>query len=47
MAFASYVHLAEGQVLREEPTVNKGKSLNFRAGTRLTTVSSKEAQNLK
>jgi hypothetical protein len=37
---------AEGQVLREEPTVNKGKSLKFQEGARMPTASSKEGQNL-
>jgi hypothetical protein len=39
-------HLAEGQFLREEPTENKGKSLKFREGARMPTVSSEEGQNL-
>jgi hypothetical protein len=46
-ALAAGAHLAEGQVVREEPTVNKGKSLKFPEGTRLPTVSGKEGQNLK
>jgi hypothetical protein len=34
MVFAADAHLAVGQVLREEPTVNKGKSLKFRERTK-------------
>jgi hypothetical protein len=45
--FAAVAHLAKGQVLREAPTVNKGKSLQFRIGTQMPTVSSKEGQHLK
>jgi hypothetical protein len=45
--FLTDAHLAEGQVLREEPTVNRGKSLKFRVETRMPTVSSKEGQHLK
>jgi hypothetical protein len=44
---AADAHLAERQVLHEKPAVNKGKSLNFREGTRISTVLSKEGQNLK
>jgi hypothetical protein len=44
--FAADAHLAEGQFLREEPTVNKGKSLKFREGARIPTVASEEEQNL-
>jgi hypothetical protein len=40
-------HLAEGQVLREEPTVNREKSLKFLAGMQMPTVSSKEGQKFK
>jgi hypothetical protein len=42
--FAAYARLAEGQILHEEPTVDKGKSLKFRVGTRMPTVRSKEGQ---
>jgi hypothetical protein len=45
--FLADAHLADGQVLHEESTANKGKALKFRAGTRMSTVSSKEEQNLK
>jgi hypothetical protein len=36
--FAADAHLAEGQVLREKPIVNKGKSLKFREGTQMKLV---------
>jgi hypothetical protein len=39
-------HLAEGQLLYEEPAVNKGRSLKFRTGTGMPTISSKEGQYL-
>jgi hypothetical protein len=45
--YAADVHLAQGQILREELTVNKGKYLEFRTGTRIQTVSSKEGQYLR
>jgi hypothetical protein len=45
--FAADGHLVEGKVLREEPTVNKGRSLKFLVGTRMPIVSSNEGQNLK
>jgi hypothetical protein len=37
--FSADAHLAKGQVLREEPTVKKGKCLKLRVGTRMPTVS--------
>jgi hypothetical protein len=43
--FAADAHLAEGQHLREVPTEDKGKSIKFREGTRMPTVSIKEGQN--
>jgi hypothetical protein len=46
-AFSADSHQTERQVLREEPTAKKEKSLKFRVGTRMSTVSSKEGQNLK
>jgi hypothetical protein len=35
--FTADAHLAEALSLREAPTVNKGKSLKFREGTRKST----------
>jgi hypothetical protein len=45
--FAADAHLAEGQLLHEEPAANKEKHQTFQKGTRMLTVSSKEGQNLK
>jgi hypothetical protein len=45
--FAADAHLPGEKVLREEPTINKGKFLKFRMGMRISTVSSKEGQHLK
>jgi hypothetical protein len=42
---ASDAHLAEGQFLLEEQTLNKGKSLMYRAGR--PTISKTEGQNLE
>jgi hypothetical protein len=42
---APNAHLAKGQHLREEPTVNKRLS-KFRVGKRMPTVSNKEQQHL-
>jgi hypothetical protein len=44
---AADAHLAEGQFLHEEQTLNKAKSLMYPAGTRRSTVSKTEVQNLK
>jgi hypothetical protein len=41
------MHLAEGQFLLEEQTLNNAKSLIYRAGTRRPTISKTEGQNLK
>jgi hypothetical protein len=41
---AADTHLANGQILREEPTANKGTSLEFRVGTRMQKVPSKKGQ---
>jgi hypothetical protein len=38
IVFAADAHVAEGEVLHEEPTVNEGKSLNFRVGVQMPTV---------
>jgi hypothetical protein len=46
IVFAVDAHIAEGQVLREDLTINKGKSLKFRIETRIPTVLSKEGKNL-
>jgi hypothetical protein len=43
---AADAHLAEGQFLHEEQTLNKAKSLMYRAGTRSPTISKTERQNL-
>jgi hypothetical protein len=45
--FVADAHLAEGQLLHKEPTLNKGKSLKFRIGMQMPTFSNKEGQNLK
>jgi hypothetical protein len=44
---AAEAHLAEGQYLLEEQTLNKVKSLMYRAGTRRPTISKTEGQNLE
>jgi hypothetical protein len=44
---ADEAHLAEGQYLLEEQTLNKVKSLMRRAGSRKPTFSKTEGQNLK
>jgi hypothetical protein len=41
------VHLAEGQLLLEEQTLNKAKSLIHQAGTRRPGISKTEGQNLE
>jgi hypothetical protein len=41
----SDAHLAQGQFLLEEQTLNKVKSLIYRAGTRRTTISKTEGRN--
>jgi hypothetical protein len=46
MVFTADAYLAEGQFLREEPTVKKGKSVKFREGTRMPAVSSEEGHKL-
>jgi hypothetical protein len=43
---AAEAHLAEGQFLLEEQTLNIEKSLIYRTGTRRPTVSKTEGQNL-
>jgi hypothetical protein len=40
-------HLAEGQFLVEEQILNKAKSLIYREGTRRSTISKTEEQNLE
>jgi hypothetical protein len=40
-------HLAEGQFLVEEQTLNNAKSLIYRAGTRRPTISRTEGQNFE
>jgi hypothetical protein len=40
-------HLAEGQFLHEEQTLNYAKSLIYRAVTRRPTISKIEGQNLE
>jgi hypothetical protein len=45
--FAADAHLAEGQFLLAEQTLNIAKSLIYRAGTRRPTISKMEGQNLK
>jgi hypothetical protein len=44
--FAADTHLAVEQLLCEEPTANRGKSLKLKEGMRMHTVSSKEGQCL-
>jgi hypothetical protein len=44
---AADAHLAEGQVLLEEQTLNNAKSLMYRAGIRRPTTSKTEGQDLK
>jgi hypothetical protein len=44
---ADEAHLAEGQFLIEEQTLNKEKYLIYRAGARKPTVSKREGQNLE
>jgi hypothetical protein len=44
---AADAHLAEGQFLLEGQTLNKEKSLIYRAGTRRPTISKTEGQNLE
>jgi hypothetical protein len=44
---AADAHLAERQLLHEEQTLNKAKSLIYRAGTQIPTISKTEGQNLK
>jgi hypothetical protein len=41
---AADAHLAEGQFLFEEQTLNNAKSLIYRAGTRRPTISKTEGQ---
>jgi hypothetical protein len=43
---AAEAHLAEGQFLLKEQTLNKEKSLIYRTGIRRPTVSKTEGQNL-
>jgi hypothetical protein len=43
---AAEAHLAEGQFLLEEQTLNIEKSLIYRTGTRKPTVSKTDGQNL-
>jgi hypothetical protein len=47
VTLAADAHLAEGQFLLEEQTLNKAKSLIYRAGTRKPTISKTEGQNLE
>jgi hypothetical protein len=44
---AADAHLAEGQFLLEDQTLNKAKSLVYRAETRRPTISKAEGQNLE
>jgi hypothetical protein len=44
---AADAHLAEEQFLHEKQTLNKAKSLIYRAGTRRPTISKMEGQNFK
>jgi hypothetical protein len=44
---AADAHLAEGQFLNGEQTLNRAKSLIYQAGTRRPTISKTEGQNLK
>jgi hypothetical protein len=40
-------HLAEGQFLNEEQTLNNAKSLIYRAGTQRPTISKMDRENFK
>jgi hypothetical protein len=40
--FKPDTHLAEGQLLREEPRANRGKSLKLREGMRMPTIAYRE-----
>jgi hypothetical protein len=42
---AADAHLAEGQFLLEEETLNNAKSLIYRAGTRRPTISKSSSSN--
>jgi hypothetical protein len=44
---AAEAHLAEGQFLLQKQTLNKAKSLMYRAGTRRPAISKTEGQNLE
>jgi hypothetical protein len=44
---AADAHLAEGQSLHEEQTLNKANSLMQLAGTRRSTISKTEGQNVE
>jgi hypothetical protein len=44
---AADAHLAEGQFLHEEQTLNNARSLIYQAGTRRLTISKTEGQILK
>jgi hypothetical protein len=44
---AADAHLAEGQFLHDEQTLNRAKLLIYRAGTLRPTISKTERQNLK
>jgi hypothetical protein len=44
---AAEAHLAEGQYLLEEQTLNKAKSLMYRAVTQIPTISKTEGQSLE
>jgi hypothetical protein len=46
-ALAAAAHLAEGQFLVEEQTLNNSKSLIYRAGTWRPTISKTEGQNFE
>jgi hypothetical protein len=43
--FAAITRLAGDKFLREEPTINKGKSSKFRAGTGMPIVSNNNNNN--
>jgi hypothetical protein len=45
--FVTDTRLPEGIVIREEPKVNRGKSIKFLIGILMPIVESKEGQNLK
>jgi hypothetical protein len=45
-ALAAEAHLAEGQFLLTEQTLNIGKSRMYRAGTRRPTISKAEGQGI-